>query len=305
MLPLVPLMRLVGTVQLVGPGHCPDPVEVEARLRTLSEPGADETREVGTLEEVDAGRLRLRLLDAQGKVLRERSLAVGSSCAARIQASAVIFATWQAQLATAPPAFPEARVEAAPPRETAPTPLQEAQVSSSAVPPKSRGLMMELRAGLGAGWAADQVEPGFRLEAALLRPGGHWSAELGVTAELARQEALGAGIARWTRSSLALSAGRRFESSSAGVQVEAGAVLTFVSAQGFQLPVSRRASAMDAGVRAGVRCRIPGKVTPWLLLDGTFWPLPGSLAVQVRPVSHPLPFYEIGLVLGGSFSLDL
>jgi hypothetical protein len=295
MLSLALLVRLADSMQLVGTGHCPDPVQVEQRLEALSEPGARDA--VGVVDEIDAREIRLRLLDANGAVLAERNLRVGRSCAARSQASAVVFAAWQTEFTAAVPVFPEPPLVEAHP--------VEAHVAAVTEPPRPATLLLELGAGVGAGFTADQVEPGLRLEAALLRSGGAWSAELGVTAGLPRQEALGAGGARWLRSSIALSGAHRWNGSTAGVHLEAGAVLTYVAAHGVQLAATRSASAWDAGLRTGVRLVLASRPAPWLLLDATFWPLARSLEAGGAPAPYQLPHYEIGLAIGGSLSLAL
>jgi hypothetical protein len=297
MLSLALLIRLVDTMQLVGTGRCPDPVQVERRLEALSEPDAGEDPAVGEIDEIDAREIRLRLRNAQGAPLAERILVVGRSCAARAQASAVIFAAWQTEFTPAVPAFPEVR-----PAELAPPPHLEAQLEAPHPPP----MVLELRAGIGAGWTASQVEPSLRLEAALLRLGGAWSAELGVTAGLPRQDAIGTGGgARWMRSSVALSGVRRWGTSDLDVHLEGGVALTLLTAHGVQLAADRSDSAWEGGLRAGLRLLFPARVAPWLLFDATFWPLARSMQVGGTPASVPLPSYELGLAIGGAFTLPL
>jgi len=285
---------------MIGIGHCPDPVQVERKLDELGAPRGAAPSPVGEVNEFAARELRLRLLDANGEVLSERTLAVGSSCASRAQASAVVFAAWQTEFTATSIPFPEP-----PAAQATPPPHVEAQIEA----PRQAALLLELRAGLGAGFTADQVEPGLRLEAALLRRrgprSGPWSAELAVTLGLPREEPLGTGAARWMRSSVALGGAYRWETSSVNIHVEAGAVLTYLTAHGVQLATSRSASAWDGGLRAGLRLVLPVAANPWLLLDFTVWPLARALELSGTPASYELPRTEVGLALGGSFSLAL
>lgn len=301
---LLVLLAMHPSISVEGGATCPLPAEVQRRLADLMANIPDDVpQDRAVLERMPDG-LHVDLRRDDGSRIAERVLASAGSCADLAAASAVIVATWEAQLRGERLARIE--LDRSSPRGV---------VTTAPAPPSqpSRGSTFE--AGLGAVGSlafGDAVEPAL---GGLVF--GSWSPKptglglsLTATAATARSSTLltpgttATVTASWTRAFAALGPFYRVVAGPARLEANAGVVggALFVRAAG--VPNARSNSSADVGATVGVRISTRwAPMAPWLGLQGLFWPSKDRFGVTVDRVDslREVPRLEAWLAVGVSF----
>jgi hypothetical protein len=296
MLGVVALWLAYSAVDVVGDGDCPASADVRHRLAELipATNGGPEPLRRARLSRSEKG-LHVELLSAGGERMAERDLGVDASCDDLAAASAVIIATWEAEL---DPRLTTPRVSLrTPPRQT--TPVTTA-VRATPPPPQSPP-SFDLGLALMASLTGGEVAPGARV-GAWIAPGG-WRLGLGaaVSATTARSEPVGPGpaAARWTRYALGAGPEARFAIGRMMVGAHARALAALLRVEGVGLPTTASDSTAQFGTGAGVHVGRPwGNATPWIGADLLFWPGRDRLEISGLAARGELPRLELQLALG-------
>jgi hypothetical protein len=305
-----------AALEISGSATCPSPEQVEAEIARRSEAQANSGSSAppgppapprlldqsAVLDEEEADdpaqrRLRLRLFDADGKMLGERTLPADAHCKAMAATVATLLLSFELDLGEAPP-------------KDAPEPA----LFPSAPPPGRRSLAVEAGAGGFASLTSDgEAAFAFLALASIAIEGSPFKPELEAQIESARQLVIGAGLARWERLWVAPGLQYRFLRrpeiwASAHFDVPMGAAI----ATGSNLTPNRSGGLFDLGVSGGIRVGLgPASLSrttarsgfvPWAGLWIIGWPLRRELFLSNAPNQARLPPLEMLLGLGLSWS---
>jgi hypothetical protein len=286
--------------------ECPSSAAVGAALAGLL--GAEERAVTGAAAvHVEAGALVIRFRDPEAAA-GERRVAVGADCGARAATAALLIATWIRSLPAEAPGSPllaaRPRAGAAPPAPPAASP---APAIASATPPppapRAAGSTTELGAGLmvdGGGGAVPGL--GVELRRPLVVDRAGWSASAALPA--ARSVAVGAGIARWTRLSIALGPSLRWGGGLLFVDTDAALVGGVLFAWGQGYDIDRQGASLTVGVGGGARAgvRLGARLTAWVDARATRWLRDQQVSNDIYPQGSAaavrLPGWDAELALG-------
>ena len=255
-------------VAVVGHGSCPDPVEVEARLRELLPVRPlDRPVRVASVEREPAG-VRVIVREPEGAVVAERLLATSGGCAEAAAAAALAIAAWETEGHSDFGAAPAAT-------EVHGTPLPPAP------PPRAA---FDVGAGIAA-TLADSWRPGIVLRAGWT-PGGD-GLGLGVFAgwEPERSDPLAAGQAHWSRAALGAGPTLRAAGERLALEGRVEAAVAFLSLRGEGFGTDLSSLGVTPGVGVGGRLLLPfgSSVAAWIdagllgwLRDESGFTLPGG-----------------------------
>jgi len=293
-----------GALEIGGSATCPSPAEVEAEIAVRGgAPTSSDQRAV--LDEEEAGdpaqrRLRLRLFDANGQMLGERTLLADAHCRAMAATVATVLLSFELDLGEAPP-------------------KDETEPALSIPAPVPTPIRRSLAAEAGAGGFASLTSDGddafsFLALASLSIDGSPFRPELEAEIESSRQLGIATGLAHWERLWLAPGLQYRFLQragvwASAHLDLPIGAAI----ASGSNLEVNRAGAFFDLGVSCGVRlglspASLPGAgaagsgFVPWAGLWIVGWPLRREIFLSNASNQARLPPLEVLLGLGLSWS---
>jgi hypothetical protein len=290
------------SISVEGRATCPPPADVQRRLADLMANIPDDVpQDRAVIERMPDG-LHIDLRRDDGSRIAERVLTSAGSCSDLASASAVIVATWEAQL----------RGERLARIELDRASARGGVLTTAPAPQTGRGSTFE--AGLGAVGSlafGDAVEPAL---GGLVF--GTWSPKptgLGVSliasAATARSSTLPTSgtemvTASWTRAFAALGPFYRFLAGPARLEANAGVVggALFVSAAG--VPNTRSNQSADVGATLGVRLSTRwAPMAPWLGVQGLFWPSRDRFGVTDEGMERlrEVPRLEAWLAVGVSF----
>ncbi|MHB8417478.1 MAG: hypothetical protein ACYDCL_05350 [Myxococcales bacterium] len=306
------LLRLVAFSAagwtVTGSGRCPSPEAVRARLLALL-PGSDARARI----EGGGDEVRVELLDGAGRVLAARSLPRGRSCAAMVEACAVVLAAAamrlvpielpQAPEATPQPAAPLPPIQAAPapppPRAEPKTPPPAVAI---AVPPTAARsfFVWGLSAAL-SGTFAGAFSPAAQLLTSAGTSSG-WFGQVELSAEGARSLPLGAGAVDWQRFALSAGAARRLRLGIVALELAVRGAGSALVLGGHGFGADLNSVAVDPGVELAVRALFGrGSWRPWLGASGTAWLQPEAAVSRSPSATVDLPQLEAFASLGIDF----
>jgi len=298
-----------GALEIGGSATCPSPAQVEAELARrsgtpTSPTSSDQRAELDEEETGDSGqhRLRLRLFDAAGQTLGERTLLADTHCQAMAATVATLLLSFELDLGEAPP-------------KDAPEPALTATTPARAPAPVRRSLAAEAGAGGFVSLTSDGEDAFSVLALASISiDGSRLQPELEAEIESARQSAVGTALARWERLWAALGLQYRFLQrpgvwASAHLDLPIGALI----ATGSNLEMNRSGRLFDLGVSGGVRLGLGPAIlsraasggsgfVPWAGLWIIYWPLQRELFLSNASSQARLPPVELLLGLGLSWS---
>jgi hypothetical protein len=291
-LALMMLLGAAGGLSIETAGRCPEAEAVSRQLEGLLPAPAEaavETRRV-LLREQRNGVLRLSLLDTEGQVVAERTVAV-RGCDERAQAAAVIVAAWQSRLRTTTESAAIVTPSAVALTQPAP-----------AAPAGARIRLTELGVGAWVAATATSVAPGAVAFATLGR-GGPLRPLVGASAGAAQRQPVGAGSISWSRWTALLGA----ETPVAGfasAALEAGGALALARTRlvGAGFDENARGTRLDPGLAVQLRAHATGRAGAWLSLSTLLWPRAQRIVVSGSSAWRDLPRWEFSLGAGVSWS---
>jgi hypothetical protein len=268
------LLALLALVIDDAGAQCPTGAAVAEEFRAVAGENAT-LRERVEMRQIAAG-LRLRLVDANGAVLAERTLP-GGDCAELARAAAVVLAAWRTDVEASTPRL---QIKPPPPR---PKPSWE----------------------VGAGFLASL--PSFAA-------GGEVSAAIGARRWLLRLDAFGmslrdlavgrsSGHARFTRAGLSAGPMVRFRPRRFVLDLHAEATFALLYMDGVGYSTNQSANAFDLGLGGGARAAVHfGPAAPFLGVTVVGWPI-GQTVVISGPAggSARVPTFEVWLQAGIAF----
>lgn len=301
-----------GALEIAGSSSCPTPEQVETELArhggaqaSQTSPSSNDRRAVLDQEETgdpSQRRLRLRLFDAAGQVLGERTLPANADCKAMATTVATLLLSFELDLGEAPPKDQLTAALLAP----LPPPVRRTSLGAEA----------------GAGGFGSLTSDGkdafaFLALASLSIDGSRFQPEVVGEIESPRQLGIGAGgtsLARWERLWVAPGVQYRFLTlpgvwASAHLDVPLGAAV----ATGSNLEPNRSGALFDLGFSGGIRLGLgPASLSrkalagsgfvPWAGLWIIVWPLEREVFVSNASNQTRLPPLEALLGLGLSWS---
>lgn len=296
--PLFALWMTHPSVLVDGQATCPSAVEVQRRLGDLMAGVRDDLSQDRARIETTTDGLRIELRRDDGSLIAERLLGAKGSCADLASASAVVIATWEAQLRP----VRTARIQLPPEDRAGSAPAVAREAPS---PAASRSSLEAGLGGVGSLAFGDATEPAL---GGLVF--GTWSprgAGLGLHAALAgtaaRTSSLTTSVTTsWTRAFLQVGPSYRLLVGPARVDAHAGALAgaLFVSAAG--VPSARSDASLDFGASLGVRLSTRwAPMAPWLGIEGLFWPARDRLAISGISTTREVPRLEAWLAIGVTF----
>lgn len=276
----------VSSIQVESTARCLSSGEIQEQLALLRlEPGASRV----VVVEEEANLLRVRLIDADQKVLAERMLEPAPSCDARAMAVAVVIASWEGRF-RAPAIEP---LELPPQRKS---PLA-ATPRPSVDPPEWEPLRLELRA--GAVVSPVPFAPGALAAVQLGWGASPWRGEAGLVVLASRELALAEGWGRWQTTSLLLGATRQFHLGELRVDASAHAIGSMLAVSGMGFAVNRDTVAAESAVGLGVAVsRRMGRLRPFLSLEAVTRTGRQVMRVDGFEEGQELPRVELWLSLG-------
>jgi hypothetical protein len=277
---LVLALLLAAAVTVESTAACPTAAAVEAHLPPLATPadGAPDRARVSGAP----GGLTLTLSRADGSAVVERQLEAQGTCDELAGALALMIAVWHAKQHTELPR---------PGTLQAPAPAPPSTVS------------VEAGTQLYASLIGGEVSPGALLSAVLWRRA--WGLGLAVSGTTLREQALGRGVASWTRAALGLGPAHRLLAQPVGVDVWVGALAGLTMARGSGFSSNDTATAWTPGAGAGLT--FSRAFGPWLLslgAGGALWRAQ-QLAVSGTDVRLALPQAEARAGAGLGLKFDL
>ncbi|MHB8873726.1 MAG: hypothetical protein ACYC8T_08575 [Myxococcaceae bacterium] len=267
---------LLSALAVEGGATCPSPAQVAERLRRLLPASADSGGYSARVEQDGAG-VRIELLDGSGSPVGARVLEGSPRCEDLASASAVVIASWVAELGANPPAAEE------PPKPPSPAPPTA---------PEGPGPTFEIAVGAVGSYSGD-FALGALVEASLTPAGGVWGAQVTLGALGAHDASLASnGKATWQRFALGLGAHRRLRPGTWKVDLQAKAVAALLAVSGDEQNQGVARTGFDPGLSLGVRAlSFPGL---WVGAFAAGWLRPG--AGQDPPPK--LPQFEAFLMAG-------
>lgn len=324
-LPFVPCLWLAmgPVVAISSEATCPSAEDVAARVSALLT--ARESSEPPDLARIieREGALVVTLARGDGTVIGERALDRGYPCADLAAAAAVIVASWESDVhpefrLAAPEAGGSPAAIAAPPPSAAPpipppapppAPRSRPPVVIARPAPAAARSTFDVGAGVTGSLApsGNGAAPalGALVSATWLPPARRVGARAALTAAAERELPLGTASVRWRRVSASL--GPTLRVSPPGrplvIDLHAEALAAWVSATGVDFSKDHAASAVDAGLGAGVRLswRPEHVVFPWLEVGGAAWLRSPTAYTAPGDASIVLPRGEVLLAIGLAF----
>jgi hypothetical protein len=323
-------------VAISSEATCPTAEDVAARVSALlAARDSNEPPDLARVVERD-GSLVVTLARTDGTVIGERALDRGYPCADLAAAAAVIVVTLESDVhpefrlapgapgagpaaiaappppppaPPPPPPAPPPPPRAPPPPPRAPAPRASAPVAVSRPAPAPPRSTFDVGAGVTGSLApsGDGAAPalGALVSATWLPPARRVGARAALSAGAEREIPLGAASVRWRRVSAGLGptlrvtpAGRRFV-----IDLHAEALAARVTATGVDFSKDHAASAVDAGLGAGVRLSWQPEhvVFPWLEVGGAAWLRSPAAYAAPGGASIVLPRAEALLAIGLAF----
>lgn len=287
---LLLLAAMQPAVIAEGQGACPAAAQVQQRLADLMAAVPDDVeQDRARLATVGDG-LEIHLVREDGTTIARRLIPGRGqgSCADLASATAVVIATWEAQLR------PQ-RLR----REVLPTGTAAASVRQPAAAPAGQGTRFDVGVGAAGVLAGGRLVPGGVLTASVGGGLGAWAA-LSAAAQREDFVADTGGTTKWTRIALTLGPRLRLVRGRAIFDGYAGAAggLLLVSASGLQRNASQQ--SFEVGVAGGVRLLLAQSIGPWVALDVHGWPRRDYLAVEGITGRLELPQVEVRLAVGVS-----
>jgi hypothetical protein len=277
-----------GVLTIEGRTQCPRPDDVAARLAVLA-PDAPAAR---ALLSDDGGALWVRLLRPDGTVVGERHFERGYGCSELAAATALVLASWQGELVSAPAALEAVMALSV----VAPTdPARPA-------PAPRRRWTFELGAGFTSGWS---LLPGVVLVAGAAPPDSGLGLELAAGVSAFHGEAIEPGRLRWLRAPLTLVGRQRWSlAGSLALEVQGGVAGALLLMRGEGFEHNHDAAHLDYGPIAGARlARRWGRVSPWVGGWAVWWSMEREASASPGGVRQTLPRFEAWAGLGATWRL--
>jgi hypothetical protein len=254
----------VQVVQGAGDG-CPASAEVELALASmLTSPSgaAPASRDVARLERVREA-LHVKLVDPQGGVIAERTVAGSGSCAELAQITAIVIASWESDVH---PEFVREPAEIVQVRRP-PTPEPP-----TAIAPPRPAAAYDVGGGVSLA-QADTLAPGASIGAAWFPRGagpGLWVLGAG---DISRTVAVGSHQARWRRWMASLEVTHRWTRGQFAIDPHGGLALGWVMTEGVDYTQNRSDSAFSLGGTVGIRLGqwFSRRAAVWVDLRGYFF----------------------------------
>ena len=300
------------SVLVRGDTECPSPDELRAALLGLVAPAtASTTPDVAELHG-NGGSMTVRLLNAEGDAIAEKTLPAQASCGERARTAAVIVAAWEAHLRGGlqgdlsvpppPPPPPLPPPVAAPPARADLAPERPVTVVRAAPAATTPPLELEAGAAIVASVVSGHVAPAALVEVVGALRGGWFAVGLGALAIDTHTVALDAGAGAWRRLGATLDARVRSRWGRLELDVRAGAALTALAVEGRDLPGASGATLVDPGAFVGARAQLHlGAFAPWLEGTAVLWPGSHTLYVARTSEAVDVPAAEVLLGLGVAF----
>jgi len=292
---------LWGSMIVDGTTACPTPPMAQALIPRES---ADRLRgDALRAELVDAGaRLRVRLLDGEGKVLAERLLETGPSCAGLAHAAAAVISTLELEVSAAPAV--ELVAVPRPEGTAAPSPT-----ASLARTNRSRGERAGVAFDVGAAFLGSATGDGLApAGAVMLRLRSRTSAfrlDAGFFAEGRRDLVFTDGKVSYQRFWVSLGPGYELTRGRLSVELQLGLLGAFSALAGDGVTSVSKENVLDGGGALGLTAQWTlGQFAPWVGLFGLWWPGGTKVEIGALTQSRSLPSSEallgIGLRFGSS-----
>jgi hypothetical protein len=295
--PLLFLWMTHPSVVIDGHGTCPSPAEVQRRLGDLMAGVPDAVAQDRAHVEPTGSGLHVDLRRDDGGRIAERVVTSSGTCADLASASAVIIATWEAQLR------PERMARIRLPAEDGPAP---ATIVWAAPRPPAEITTFQMGA---AGLVSLAPQSGRGNPALGGLAFGTWAPRpsgLGVYAAAAgtaaRSSSLSSAVSTsWTRVYASVGPFYRFATPSARIELGAEATggVLFASASGVTPAGSDHSPVLGFGLGARVAARW-APMAPWLGVEGLAWTTRDRLYVQGLPTENDVPRLEALIALGVS-----
>ncbi len=262
---------------------------MEERLTSLQPRREDDERRYRVRLSTEASLLRVRMEDAGGNLVGERTLPSEGSCDARAELVAVVLAAWEEELPTRVATLPE------------PRPVAVA-VSATEGPPPS----LQAAVGVGGSLAPESIALGAwtaTVEGSLGTRAQGWGGLLAFAGSSGRRVTLGAGEIDWLR--LSAGVGPRYRLPVKRQRFDFSAELdgAALSLQGVGYATNYRPAGFNLGAGVGVACVFTQTaLSPWLKLAGRQWF--GTQQAQVNGVEGmaSIPGFEAALTVGMAWS---
>jgi hypothetical protein len=249
-------------VSVESDSQCPTGAAVRQRL-DLTPPASGATLTVRrAVLDRRTHALRVRLFGSDGRLLAERDLDAGDSCAELAAAAAIIIATWEARLAASAVPPPASMAETGVDVPAPIAPLAATRVHSPSVAVELGAALIRV-----ASAGAQTLGGGVAIDAA--RAGAAIGLQLGLIVTGSRRQAVGDGFALWSRPMFTL--GPRLRASRdryfAELRAGGGAGLFRVHGTGFDIDYAHTGffSAAYSGARVGAQL---GGALVFLGVDG-------------------------------------
>ena len=289
LLPAVAALLAAAPIPVAGGSDCPAPELVAASLAPLALPASA----AGDRARVDAvaGGVAIRLLDAEGRTLAERTLETDAPCEDRARAVAAILAAWEAQLRGSEQSAEQSGRHVLPGH-------------SSLVPPSTApaaAVDWALDLGVGAS-LADSLSGSALIAASVAPAGGRFGGRLELTSAMPRSQRLGPGRYTWLRAGGALGPVVRAAFEPVRLDFWLGVQAAFMEVHGEGYAANQSTTGFDAGFRGGIRVAWPRG--PW----GVFaefglggWLQRDRVLVDGSRAVAALPVLEGRATIGGTF----
>ena len=307
---LVPV--LFAFQSLVAGEHCPAPIDVEARVRSLLHLAPERELSEGFAVERHESGLFVELRLADSTLIGQRTLPVEGGCDDLAQAAAVVLSAWLSDVhpdfATALPAAALAPARSVnsglPPPLPAAIPVVPQPRHVSRAPPTHRG-RLELGLGLGTELSGDNFAAAGYAVAGYWPALQGWGASAFVDAAWPRQEPLGPGLVTWRRWPAGLGPSWRVVTGSLAWDVSAGPVVGWLHFAGSKFDHSSGQNGVAWGGFLNLRvANRRGQAGLFGLVSGQFFPANAAAHASGADTDWlaPVPHFSLGLALGAWLS---
>jgi len=250
---LLALLFAFPVPDITGDSTCPTPPEVRERLAALANTGAGETAiepapHRAYLSRTDQA-VHIELLDAEGRLLAERTLEPSDRCSDLAEAIAVVLASWEARF------NPELATPMAP-LPTEPRPAPAPVVAKPTEPPPPRPMPFDAGLALLTSIVDGEAVLGARLEGSLFPADLPLGLHAALSATTTHTQAITTppSEAKWLRAALAAGPSYRPFRTAPGLDLHVDGVLALLHVRGAGLLATTSSdTSLQLGLAAGLR----------------------------------------------------
>jgi hypothetical protein len=286
-------------MEVTGDSTCPTPDEVRDQLAVLVSAPDGDAASKPALHNANisstGSSVYVELLDLDGQLVAERTLARTGSCSDVAEAVAVVISAWEAKF-NPNVETPVVQAPAAQPYE----PMSRSVVEAARPQPRGRALFDAGLAGL-VSIAGGEAALGARLEGCFFSANGSLGLDVALSATATHTQAIAtpASAAQWTRAALSAGPSYRLRRDALMLDLHAGPVLALLHVQGSGLSSAASDTSTQLGVQAGLRgLWARNNAAGWLGIDVYTYPGQDRLTIGNYGEVGQLPHVEAQIAFG-------